>query len=368
MTTTAAPDIAQLQSRELPTGKFPGDAKSPFRICIDSKAHKEIHAHAAEKIEVEICGVLVGRWGRDDKGPFLFVSASIRGEAATNKFAEVTFTHDTWSKINSRMDKDFVGQSIVGWYHTHPDFGIFLSDRDRFIHEHFFNEPGQVALVVDPVREEEGVFIWSGGKAVPTSHYWVGDKIRVPKVQDDGKETRSRSSAKHESAKSTAPPETDRPVLGGVTLAMGALCALMLGWILHDRLAGGDVQKVVELIQFDRLRMARDLGTVQQSLQKAVDPLSALALTNRTPEVQSALMESFTGLRAMAEQLNMLRQRYAIDEHELAQLITLLTEQKAQIDAMRQREMATTTPATQPTTAPAAATTAPATREAQSKG
>ncbi len=27
---------------------------------------------------------------------------------------------------------------IVGWYHTHPSFGIFLSHHDLFIHQNFF--------------------------------------------------------------------------------------------------------------------------------------------------------------------------------------------------------------------------------------
>ena len=111
-------------------------------------------------MSVEICGVLVGSWHRDEAGPFVKVMESIRGEGAETRFAEVTFTHQTWAKINAEMDTKFTTLSIVGWYHTHPDFGIFLSDRDRFIHEHFFSGPGQVAHVIDPIRQIEGVFVW----------------------------------------------------------------------------------------------------------------------------------------------------------------------------------------------------------------
>ena len=93
MSEASAPDIKQLRDRDLPQGKFPGDAKSAFRVFIHPKAHDEVHKHARENTDVEICGVLVGQWGRDDRGPFLSVSNSIRGESATNKLAEVTFTH-----------------------------------------------------------------------------------------------------------------------------------------------------------------------------------------------------------------------------------------------------------------------------------
>ncbi len=65
----------------------------------------------------------------------------------------------------------------MGWYHTHPDFGIFLSDRDRFIHEHFFSGPGQVAHVIDPIRQIRGSSSGRTAKPTLTPHFWVGDEV-----------------------------------------------------------------------------------------------------------------------------------------------------------------------------------------------
>ncbi len=141
------------------------------------EVHAALWKHGGEDTSVEICGVLVGTWHRDDVGPFVKIVNSIRGEGATTKFAEVTFTHQTWAKINGEMDTKFADKKIVGWYHTHPDFGIFLSDRDRFIQEHFFSGPGQIAHVIDPVRRVEGVFVWRQGKPALADHFWVGDRI-----------------------------------------------------------------------------------------------------------------------------------------------------------------------------------------------
>jgi proteasome lid subunit RPN8/RPN11 len=55
---------------------------------------------------------------------------------------------------------------IVGWHHTHPGFGIFLSRHDEFFHRNFFSQPWQVALVVDPQRGELGFFQWLDGEIV----------------------------------------------------------------------------------------------------------------------------------------------------------------------------------------------------------
>jgi proteasome lid subunit RPN8/RPN11 len=40
---------------------------------------------------------------------------------------------------------------MVGWYHTHPDWGVFLSSMDMFICDNFFNKL-DVAYVIDPWR------------------------------------------------------------------------------------------------------------------------------------------------------------------------------------------------------------------------
>lgn len=175
--TLAAPDVRQLDREQLPRAEFPAGRAQEFRVYLDPGVHEQIHKHAAEDVSVEICGVLVGDWGRDGDGPFVAVTESIRCDNAASKFAEVTLTHASWAKINEEMDTRFSHLRIVGWYHSHPDFGIFLSERDRFIQEHFFSAAGQIACVVDPVRKTEGIFMWRDGKPTLCPHYWVGGRI-----------------------------------------------------------------------------------------------------------------------------------------------------------------------------------------------
>ena len=43
---------------------------------------------------------------------------------------------------------------IVGWWHSHPNFGCFLSGTDLHTQEVFFPESYRVALVVDAVRDQ----------------------------------------------------------------------------------------------------------------------------------------------------------------------------------------------------------------------
>ena len=72
----------------------------------------------------------------------------------------MTFTHETWAHIYRVKDRDHPDSRIVGWYHSHPGFGVFLSSDDLFIHENFFSAPHQIAWVYDPHSDEQGCFVW----------------------------------------------------------------------------------------------------------------------------------------------------------------------------------------------------------------
>jgi proteasome lid subunit RPN8/RPN11 len=83
---------------------------------------------------------------------------------AQGNSASLTFTHETWAALTRETERSFPTETLVGWQHTHPGFGIFLSGYDLFIHKNFFAEPWQVAMVVDPRKREFGFFHWRGGE------------------------------------------------------------------------------------------------------------------------------------------------------------------------------------------------------------
>jgi proteasome lid subunit RPN8/RPN11 len=141
-------------------------------VLIDSEVVRKIRQHARSSMATEICGVLIGQ----DKEQRVEVGASIQGENAEQAGAHVTFTQNTWEHIYAVKDKEFPNQRIVGWYHSHPGFGIFLSEHDTFIHKNFFSSPGQVAWVFDPQSDEEGCFGWVKGRIERLTQIAVQDR------------------------------------------------------------------------------------------------------------------------------------------------------------------------------------------------
>ena len=167
----AARDVSQIRTGDWEKRKWPksvGGREGGFQALVRQSALNQIHRHGKSQPEIEVCGVLVGNVYHDAQGPWLYVQHAIEGANATGRAAQVTFTAQTWEHIQAVMDRDYSNQRILGWYHTHPSFGIFLSDMDVFIQENFFPEAWQVALVYDPSAKEEGLFLWRQGKPEPT--------------------------------------------------------------------------------------------------------------------------------------------------------------------------------------------------------
>jgi proteasome lid subunit RPN8/RPN11 len=169
VTRDLARDVGNIDAAEWPHRDWPAASGEPrgagFGVVVKRSVLNAVNRHGQSAPNIEVCGVLVGNVCRDAAGPFLHVEAAIRGDFAGGSAAQVTFTAETWSHIQGVMEREHPDQRIVGWYHTHPGFGIFLSDMDLFIHGNFFNLPWQVAFVYDPVSGEEGMFVWREGKA-----------------------------------------------------------------------------------------------------------------------------------------------------------------------------------------------------------
>lgn len=164
------PDIGDVGGHDWPwreMGAFAGRREPRFQVVYKQSVQDQIHLHGQGSSEIEVCGVLVGRGFRDANGPYLLVEHAINGNGATSRSTNVTFTAETWAHIHDTMDREYRDKKILGWYHTHPGFGIFLSDMDIFICANFFNLPWQVAFVYDPVSGEEGNFVWRTGRPEP---------------------------------------------------------------------------------------------------------------------------------------------------------------------------------------------------------
>lgn len=340
------PDTKDMRSEPLPTKKFPAELRADFRLFIAPEVRRGIEQHAQADVTVEICGILVGNWFTDENGPYAIVTNYIRCNNATSKFAEVTFTHESWAHINKEMDSKFNDDRIVGWYHTHPDFGIFLSDRDCFIHEHFFSSPGQVAYVVDPVRGLEGVFAWSAGKPVVLPHYWIGDSICTVEASrgNQKKETAGPAAAEVNSADNFNRRSSSALSSGFVPTLLGLLLTFLLGYYYAGWRSRWEQQMIVEgtVAHFANTKLIREgfeddvtavrarLSTIIQAVNQFPKPGEQLSEEQITAfkKLQSAVRDQLT---LSTGALDRIREVYGLTESNRAELALIASQKQAEL-------------------------------------
>lgn len=289
-------DIAQIDIGSLAEKARP--ATFQYRIYMAPEAYDAIWKQARESPDskTELGGVLIGNPYKDEQGPFLEVIAAIPAEHTKNEGAQLTFTPETWQQINEAKDKLYPEDRIVGWYHTHPRFGVFLSDRDKFIQRYSFPQPWAVAFVLDPVQLTEGFFIWSGGEPKLAPEYWVGSERRdrsFAEPRGPGEETAAPSKAA-----SLLPTSAVSRASFAFVVAVGFLALLFLfGYVYMREVTHSETEKYVlgglevQKAQLDRTFQA--LNALGQSLAQAANEAKTAEtqMRSRIRKLESDLRE-----------------------------------------------------------------------------
>jgi proteasome lid subunit RPN8/RPN11 len=292
-------------ARRTHSESFPGpeDADEILRVALGGAGYADLIAHAKSSLDREVCGVLVGRQCEDRHGRFVEVQAIIRGEAAKERGAHVTYTQETWKAIHEVKDRDFPRLQIVGWYHTHPGFGVEFSEMDMFIQENFFSGAGQVAYLTDPLGGEEALCVNTPEGPRLLGRFWVDGRERTCR--------RARPAQAHGGGEAPGSTEIERVeaqmkqvlrrveeqqvlftrVVGGVGFT---LAALVLYWIvagIWDRLTyvpqEPQLRQFVPVsVQYGERKVMLGIGVVEWSVPPELDAVQ-LGLEARRQQIEA---------------------------------------------------------------------------------
>lgn len=149
-------------------------ARPLVKVFLSQSAFCRISLHSTSEMDDEVGGALVGLWclDRDSGEQFVVVQTMLPARYTRQGSVYLTFTQDTLVDFNDEIEQRHAGKRIVGWYHTHPRMGIFLSHYDTWLHNNFFPEPWQVALVVEPHTSVAGFFVRRDDNALDPTRYF----------------------------------------------------------------------------------------------------------------------------------------------------------------------------------------------------
>lgn len=230
-------------------------------VEIPAQVLRRVRQHARSSMDAEICGVFIGELKPDRT----VVENVIAGECARQAGTHVTFTQETWAHVYELKDAKYPDKRIVGWYHSHPSFGIFLSEQDLFIHKNFFSDPQQVAWVFDPDSDEEGCFVWQDDEIVrlqrllitDSEDHFANEPSREPKddLLSKGLEQASILSQDSNARRWAA-------VIKWMVLGLSHLAALLIGVVLATVLS-------IRVVVIDRPALERAGGAHDTAARSA---------------------------------------------------------------------------------------------------
>nr|MDO8086507.1 hypothetical protein [Candidatus Sigynarchaeum springense] len=123
-----------------------------------------IQKHILDEIEArcknnkyEIIGMLVGNAFKYKGKEYVLINGFLFSEMIETSPIFTQVIDGAVGEMSTKKDKEYPGSIITGWWHSHPNLGVFLSSVDIKTME-MFNKGFHVALVVDPIRSERAFF------------------------------------------------------------------------------------------------------------------------------------------------------------------------------------------------------------------
>jgi len=151
------------------------EKKGYFELYVSKQAAEKMVNHAKRygRIKQEALGFMLGDVCTSGRKRFEMVRDIVTGPLLTSA-DRVRFDKESYAELFAELDASGFDYVIVGWYHSHPGYGCFMSKTDLSTQISAFRESFHSAIVVDPINKEIDAFKLKGKKCVSVdfSVYW----------------------------------------------------------------------------------------------------------------------------------------------------------------------------------------------------
>ena len=161
--------------------KYIGSEQKGFDLYLSKMAEEKIRNHAISRLDprMEIMGLLLGTVYRHGGRDYVLVRDVVTTDLDAS-LVSVRFDRQGFEKLFESLDDIGFDYLIVGWYHSHPGHGCFLSQTDVDTQVSMFNRPFHSALVIDPVNHEIETFKVEHGRSQHRAFAVYWDEYQDP--------------------------------------------------------------------------------------------------------------------------------------------------------------------------------------------
>ena len=126
-------------------------ANPPMPTYVTRRVLDGMLRYARSGGDYEVGGFLLGGFHHYDGHRYVDITEQVPALKARSARTHLEFSNDAQKEFHKTLGTRYPGKLVLGWYHTHPAYGIFLSEYDMFIQRGFFAEDHHVAVVFPPL-------------------------------------------------------------------------------------------------------------------------------------------------------------------------------------------------------------------------
>lgn len=134
---------------------------------------EELFQHGRSHRSIEVGGYLFGRTYADETRAVVDVCGIYPIVSRDATLCHFRFRIEDSHRAERFLLAHFPGTEIVGWFHTHPGHGVFMSSVDVNTHLRYFAPFHRVAMVVDPIHLTFGAFVRREEDIYSLANLWV---------------------------------------------------------------------------------------------------------------------------------------------------------------------------------------------------
>jgi proteasome lid subunit RPN8/RPN11 len=161
--------------------RYSESEQAGFDLYLSKLAEEKLRNHALSRLSprMEVMGLLLGTLYRHQGREYVLARDIVTTDLDAS-LVSVRFDRSGFEKLFDSLDDSGFDYIIVGWYHSHPGHGCFLSKTDVDTQVSMFDRPFHSALVIDPVNMEIETFKVIDGRSLhrPFAIYW--DEFQNP--------------------------------------------------------------------------------------------------------------------------------------------------------------------------------------------
>lgn len=149
-----------------------------LRIFILDEVYDHVERYSKTDLKRELGGVFLGSYIRKDDYEVVIINGVLDAKHTKQTSTAMEYTERTWEAIHKEMDIYYPDSEIVGWFHTCPGYGVFLSSDDPFIQNNFSDFLWHTAWIIDPVSDNQELFIRRNKSIEKCSGYYIYSKTK----------------------------------------------------------------------------------------------------------------------------------------------------------------------------------------------